>query len=107
MDNKLSFISLILTVFFIGIYLSREFTHSQYIDKLNEIKTVKDSLDKEVKNFEIQLKIRDTLLVKSISQSKEIIKEIEKKITISEKAYNEYEKNSQSIINDLVKLSNN
>jgi hypothetical protein len=106
MKNKTSFVTIVLTILILGFIVYHEYTNRQYIKKLVEIKIVKDSLDLEVKNIEQQLKVRDSLLVKSIIQSKEIISEIEKRMTISEKAYNTYKANSQNIIDELVKLSN-
>jgi transcriptional regulator of NAD metabolism len=104
MEKRLSFISIILCVFLLGVFLSRELTESQYIRQIKEIKNRKDSLEKEMEKVHHQLQLRDSLLISNIRQSHAIIGEIERKIHISDQSYLEYEKNSNSIIEELNKL---
>ena len=107
MDTKLSIVSLILSLTLIASYVTREFTASQYIDRINEIKSVKDSLDSKVKYIEMEIIKRDNLLIKSINQSKSIIKEFESRINVSNTKYQEYDSISGVIINELIELSIN
>jgi hypothetical protein len=101
MEKNISYFSLILVVLMIGVYLSREFTKSEYRNRLDKIEAVKDSLDAKMKSLDKKLNTRDTLLKQQIKASEKIIKEITVKLNISDKVVKEYDKNIDEIVSQL------
>ena len=104
MEKRIIVFLSVIFVALIALQLFYNPSQKNYIRQLKEIKAAKDSLDNEILRIKNDLKTRDSLLVKNITQSQLIIDELEKKISISKNKYQSYKNSSDSIIKKLNNL---